>query len=100
MEPELTGISQEHSAQIPQLEERLQAMENRLTCTKELLERRIAELERKLEEEREARKNLEQKLLENVFNIDNIKKNDKLLKFYTGFENYEVFSMILNFLGR
>ena len=75
-------------------------MENRLTCTKELLERRIAELERKLEEEREARKNLEQKLLENVFNIDNIKKNDKLFKFYTGFENYEVFSMILNFLGR
>ena len=29
-----------------------------------------------------------------------MKDNDKLFWFYTGFENYEVFSMVLDFLGR
>lgn len=44
--------------------------------------------------------NLEQNLSESIFNIDSIKKSDKLFKFYTGFQNYEVFSKVLNFLGR
>lgn len=42
-------------------------MENKLACTKDLLERRITELERELKEEREFRMNLEQKLSETIF---------------------------------
>lgn len=93
-------LEHEQSALITQLKESLQEMENKLACTKDLLERRISELERELKEEREFRMNLEQNLSASIFNIDNIKKSDKLFKFYTGFQNYEVFSKVLNFLGR
>jgi hypothetical protein len=107
MEQERTDICHEHSARIAELEESLQSMESKLKRTEELLERRIAELElqvkeseRKIKEEREAREILEQKLLENVFSIDNIKNSDKLFKFYTGLQNYYVFCRLLDFLGR
>lgn len=32
--------------------------------------------------------------------ITNIKRNPKLLKFYTGFPNYEIVNMVLTVLGR
>ena len=35
-----------------------------------------------------------------LFDIDNIKSSSKLPRFYAGFANYEVFSTVLNFLGR
>ena len=35
-----------------------------------------------------------------AFSIETVKDSDKLLRFDTGFENYEVFSMVLDFLGR
>jgi len=57
-------------------------------------------LENQLEEERRARKELELLIEKKAFSIETVKDNDKLLRFYTGFENYEVFSMVLDFLGR
>ena len=35
-----------------------------------------------------------------VCSIENVKDNNKLFRFYTGFANYEIFSMVLDFLGR
>ena len=58
---------------------------------KELLEHRIAQLEVKLEQE--------QKLSNNTFCVDNIKNNAKLFKFYSGFENYDVFAWFSTFSG-
>ena len=56
---------------------------------------------KQLERERELRKELESMFQQSLFNIDNIKNNSKLLRFYTGFPNYEVsFSIVLSFLGR
>ena len=39
-------------------------------------------------------------LQQSLFNIDNIKSNSELLRFYFGFLNYDVFSIVLSFLGR
>ena len=64
------------------------------------LNKKIQELENQLEEERRARKELELLIEKKAFSIETVKDNDKLLRFYTGFENYEVFSMVLDFLGR
>lgn len=61
---------------------------------------KIQELENQLEEERSARKELELLIEKKAFCINTVKDNDILLRFYTGFENYEVFSMVLDFLGR
>lgn len=61
---------------------------------------RIKELERQLEEERSARKELELLMKKKEFSIKSVKENDKLIRFYTGFENYEMFSTALDFLGR
>ena len=62
--------------------------------------KKIQELENQLEEERRARKELELLIEKKALSIKTVKDNDKLLRFYTGFENYEVFSMVLDFLGR
>lgn len=64
------------------------------------LNKKIQELENQLEEETSARKELELLIEEKAFSIETVKDNDKLLRFHTGFENYEVFSMVLDFLGR
>ena len=64
------------------------------------LNEKIQVLENKLQEERNARKELELLIEKKAFSIETVKDNDKLLRFYTGFENYEVFSMVLDFLGR
>ena len=61
---------------------------------------KIQELVNQLEEERSARKELELLIEKKAFCIKTVKDNDKLLRFYTGFENYEEFSMVLDFLGR
>ena len=64
------------------------------------LNQKIQGLENQLEEERSARKELELLIEKKAFSIKTVKDNDKVLRFYTGFENYEVFSMVLDFLGR
>lgn len=64
------------------------------------LNKKIQELENQLEEETSARKELELLIEEKAFSIETVKDNDKLLRFHTGFENYEVFSMVLDFQGR
>jgi len=61
---------------------------------------KIQELENQLQEERSARKELKLLIEKKGFCIVSVKDNDKLLRFYTRFENYEVFSMVLDFLGR
>ena len=43
---------------------------------------------------------MENMFQKSLFNINNIKGNPKLSKFYTGFPNYEIFCMVLSFLGR
>ena len=65
-----------------------------------LLNKKIQELENQLEEEWSARKELELLIEKKAFSIQTVKDNDKLLRFYTGFENHEVFPMVLDFLGR
>ena len=55
---------------------------------------------KQLELERELRKELESMFQQSLFNIDNIKSNSKLLRFYTWFPNYEVSSIVLSFIGR
>lgn len=37
---------------------------------------------------------------QSLCNFDKIKSNSKLLRFYTGFPNYKVFSIVLSFLGK
>ena len=64
------------------------------------LEEELIEKMKQLERERELRKELESMFQQSLFNIDNIKNNSKLLRFYTGFQNYKVFSIVLSFLGR
>lgn len=88
-------------------EHQLQLKNDEISCllekwqTKEReLNKKIQELENQLEEERSARKELELLIEKKAFSIETVKENDKLLRFYTGFENYEVFSMVLDFLGR
>ena len=88
-------------------EHQLKLKDDEITCllqtwqTKEHeLNKKIQELENHLEEERRARKELELLIEKKAFSIETVKDNDKLLRFYTGFENYEVFSMVLDFLGR
>lgn len=66
----------------------------------EKLNSKIRELEQKLEEEVNARKELEMLHSKGKFSIETVKDNDKLIKFYTSFCNYSEFSMVLDFLGR
>ena len=85
----------------------LEAKKDEVRRLNELLETQRNELEdeltekmRQLEQERELRKELENIFQKSLFNINSIKGNPKLFKFYTGFPNYEIFSMVLRFLGR
>ena len=55
---------------------------------------------KQLEQEREFSTEMENMFQKSLFNINNIKGNPKLLKFYAGFPNYEIFCMVLSFLGR
>ena len=66
---------------------------------KELKEELIEKM-KQLELEWELREELESMFQQSLFNSDNIKSSSKLLRFYTGFPNYEVFSIVLSFLGR
>lgn len=67
--------------------------------TEQDLQRQIKELKLQLEEERKARNEMEMLLQKNIFRIENIKENNKLLRFYTGFANYNIFTMVLDILG-
>ena len=86
-------------------EQKLKLKDEEISCLLEKakerqLNNKIQELEKQLEEERSARKELELLAKKKAFSIETVKDNDKLFRFYTGFENYEVFSMVLDFLGR
>ena len=88
-------------------EHQLKLKDDEMSCLLEKLQtkerelnEKIQVLENKLQEERNARKELELLIEKKAFSIETVKDNDKLLRFYTGFENYEVFSMVLDFLGR
>lgn len=79
-------------------EHQLQLKNDEISCllekwqTKEReLNKKIQELENQLEEERSARKELELLIEKKAFSIETVKENDKLLRFYIGFENYEIF---------
>ena len=61
---------------------------------------KIRKLEAIVHEERTARAELELLVKERAFSVEVVRHNDKLFKFYTGFENYQTFSMVLDFLGR
>ncbi len=61
---------------------------------------KMTELAMKLDKESKAKVELEILNRQKVFNIATVKDNNKLVRFYTGFENYEMFSMVLDFLGR
>ena len=54
---------------------------------------------KQLEPERELRRELEILFQQSLFSIDNVKSNSKLLRFSTGFPNYEVFNIVPSFLG-
>ena len=64
------------------------------------LNKKVQVLKNPLEEERSARKKLELFIKKKASSIETVKDNDKLLRFYTVFENYEAFLMALDFLGR
>ena len=81
-------------------EEEVKRLNECLEVQRKELEEELTEKMKQLELERELRKELESMFQQSLFNIDNIKSNSKLLRFYTGFPNYEVFSIVLSFLGR
>ena len=61
---------------------------------------KLTDLTMKLCKESKAKEELEVLNRQKVFNVETVKGNNKLFRFYTGFENYEIFLMVLDFLGR
>jgi len=86
--------------QIKDKEEEVKRLKRCLEVERKELEEELIEKMKQLELERELRKELESVFQQSLFNIDNIKSNSELLRFYIGFPNYEVFSIVLSFLGR
>ena len=86
--------------QLKEKEEEVKRLNERFEVQRKELKQELTEEMRRLELERELRKELESMFQRSLFNIDNIKSNSKLLRFYTGFQNYEVFGIGLSFLGR
>lgn len=86
--------------QLKEKEEELKHLKEWLQVQRKELEEELIEKMKQLEQERELRKELESMFQQSLFNIDNVKSNSKLLRFYTGFPNYEVFSKVLSSLGR
>ena len=78
----------------------MKCLNERLEVQRKELEEELTEKMKQLELERELRKEFESTFQRSLFNIDNIKSNSKLLRFYTGFLNYEVCSIALSVLGR
>ena len=86
--------------QLKEKEEEVKRLNERLEVQRKELEEELTEKMKQLELKRELRKELESMFQLSLFNIDNIKSNSKLLRFYTAFTNYEVFGIALSFLGR
>jgi len=84
--------------QLKEKEEEVKRLNECLEVQRKELEEELIEKIKQLELERELRKELESMFQQSLFNIDNIKSNSKLLRFYTGFPNYGVFSILLSFL--
>ena len=80
--------------------ERLSQLQEEWKSKEQELNNRIKELEKQLEEQINARKELEMLHSRGTFNIETVKENDKLFRFYTGFESYSLFTTVLDFLGR
>ena len=78
----------------------MKCLNERLEVQRKELEEELTEKMKQLELERELRKEFESMFQRSLFNIDNIKSNSKLLRFYTGFLNYEVCSIALSVLRR
>ena len=55
----------------------------------------LTDLTMKLYEESKAKAELEILNRQKVFNVETVKDNNKLFRFYIGFENYEIFLMVL-----
>ena len=81
-------------------EEEVRRLNELLETQRKELENELTEKMKQLEQEREFSKEMENMFQKSLFNINNIKGYPKLLKFYTGFPNYEIFCMVLSFLGR
>lgn len=60
----------------------------------------LTELEAQLNQKSNAINELELQNRQQLFYVENVKNNNKLFRFYSWFENYEIFSIILDFLGR
>ena len=82
------------------MEKKFTRQQNDYEATQSEMSNKIGELEKQIKEEQEIRKELELQTTCGKFSVETVKSNDKLFKFYTGFENYQVFPMILDFLGR
>ena len=80
--------------------EEIARLKQEITKTEQDFVKQLEELKLQLEEERKTRSEIEMLLNKNIFRIENIKNNNKLLRFYTGFPNYEIFTMVLDILGR
>lgn len=90
-----------------QLKRELKSKEDEISRLHEKLQQKdcehntkMTELTMKLNQESHAKSELEILNRQKVFNVETVKDNNKLFRFYTGFENYEMFSMVLDFLGR
>ena len=69
--------------QLKEKEEEVKRLNERLGAQRKELEEELTEKMKQLELERELRKELESMFQRSLFNIDYIKSNSKLLRFYT-----------------
>ena len=96
------GVKSKEELLMEQLKEKeeVKRLKDCLQVQRKELEEELIEKMKQLEQERELRKELESMFQQGLFNIDNIKSNSKLLRFYTGFPKYKVVSIVLSILGR
>ena len=74
--------------QLKENEEEEKRLKECLQVQREELEEKRIEKMKQLEQEQKLRKELESMFQQSLFNIDNIKSNSKLLRFYTGFPEF------------
>ena len=86
--------------QLKEKEAEVKRLNECLEVQRKELQEELTEKIKQLELECELRKELESMFQQSLFDIDNIKSNSKLLRFYTGFPKYEVFGLARSFLGR
>ena len=97
---DVESLNEQLRRELKLMEEKFTCLQNDYEATQSEMSNKIGELEKQIKEEQEIRKELELQTTRWKFSVKTVKSNDKLFKFYTGFENYQVLSMILDFLGR